>query len=118
VLGLLGPNGAGKTTTVRVLATLLRPDRGTASVLGHDVVSEADTVRRRIGLSGQFSAIDENLTGYENLLMLGRLCGLSAASAKARAGELLDVFDLTDAAHRVAKQYSGGMKSDSTSPAP
>jgi ABC-2 type transport system ATP-binding protein len=110
VTALLGPNGAGKTTTVRVLATLLRPDDGTARVLGHDVTQEADTVRRLVGLSGQFSAIDENLTGRENLWMFGRLYGLPSPDAKQRAGELLELFDLVDAADRPAKTYSGGMK--------
>ncbi|MGH3366457.1 MAG: ATP-binding cassette domain-containing protein [Nocardioidaceae bacterium] len=110
VLGLLGPNGAGKTTTVKVLATLLQPDAGEARVFGHDVVAEPATVRGLIGLSGQFSAIDENLTGSENLWMFGRLYGLTSAAAKARAAELLEIFDLADAADRVAKTYSGGMK--------
>jgi ABC-2 type transport system ATP-binding protein len=110
VLGLLGPNGAGKTTTVRVLTTLLAPDEGRATVLGHDVVAEPATVRGLIGLSGQFSAIDENLTGAENLWMFGRLYGLDSKSAKRRAAELLEMFDLADAGDRVCKNYSGGMK--------
>jgi ABC-2 type transport system ATP-binding protein len=110
VLGLLGPNGAGKTTAVRALATLLSFESGSARVLGHDVVAEPDVVRRSIGLSGQYSAVDENLTGRENLWLFGRLYGLPAAQAKSRATDLLDLFDLSDAADRVAKTYSGGMK--------
>jgi ABC-2 type transport system ATP-binding protein len=110
VLGLLGPNGAGKTTAVRALATLLPFDEGSARVLGHDVVREPDAVRRSIGLSGQYSAVDDNLTGRENLWLFGRLYGLSSSQARARATDLLDLFDLADAADRVAKTYSGGMK--------
>jgi ABC-2 type transport system ATP-binding protein len=110
VLGLLGPNGAGKTTTVRILATLLRPDAGSARVAGHDVVREAQAVRMTIGLSGQYAAVDENLTGSENLWMFGRLYGLESGEAKKRAGELLERFDLADAGDRVAKTYSGGMR--------
>ncbi|MGI8613686.1 MAG: ATP-binding cassette domain-containing protein [Nocardioidaceae bacterium] len=110
VLGLLGPNGAGKTTTVRVLATLLKADQGSARVLGHDVATQPDIVRRIIGLSGQFSAVDDNLTGYENVWMFGRLYGLSAATARARARDLLEMFGLGDDADRVTKTYSGGMK--------
>ncbi len=110
VLGLLGPNGAGKTTTVRVLSTLLRPDAGSARVLGHDVVAEPGVVRGLIGLSGQFSAIDENLTGRENLWMFGRLYGLPSAAARRRSTELLEMFELADAGDRVCKTYSGGMK--------
>ncbi len=110
VLGLLGPNGAGKTTAVRVLATLLKPDAGTASVAGLDVVADATSLRHRIGLAGQYAAIDENLTGLENLVMVGRLYGMKRAQAKARGRELLDTFDLTDAADRPAKTYSGGMR--------
>ena len=110
VLGLLGPNGAGKTTTVRVLATLLRPDAGRATVLGYDVVRDAQRLRRVIGLSGQYAAVDENLTGAENLWMFGRLYQLSSAEATARAGELLDQFALSDAGDRVVKTYSGGMR--------
>ena len=110
VLGLLGPNGAGKTTTVRVLATLLRPDSGTATVLGYDVVREAAALRRVIGLSGQYAAVDENLTGRENLWMFGRLYQLPSTTSKARADELLEQFDLTDAANRTVKTYSGGMR--------
>jgi len=110
VLGLLGPNGAGKTTTVRILATLLRPDSGRATVLGHDVVHDAARVRREIGLSGQYAAVDENLTGAENLWMFGRLYQLPSETAKIRTGELLEQFALTGAAHRVVKTYSGGMR--------
>ncbi|NMH96304.1 ATP-binding cassette domain-containing protein [Pseudonocardia acidicola] len=110
VLGLLGPNGAGKTTTVRVLTTLLRPDAGRAWVAGHDVVAEPQAVRRAIGLSGQYAAVDENLTGLENLYMVGRLYGLKRAAAKARARELLERFRLTEAAERPSKTYSGGMR--------
>ncbi|MEU3373289.1 ATP-binding cassette domain-containing protein [Streptomyces sp. NPDC006711] len=110
VLGLLGPNGAGKTTTVRVLTTLLKPDRGTAVVAGIDVLKHPTEVRRSIGLSGQFAAIDEYLTGRENLRMVGRLYQMSGKAAKVRAGELLDRFNLADAADRPAKTYSGGMR--------
>ncbi|MEV8375386.1 ATP-binding cassette domain-containing protein [Kribbella sp. NPDC056861] len=110
VLGLLGPNGAGKTTAVRVLTTLMRPDAGSARVLGHDVVKEADTVRGLVGLSGQYAAVDELLTGRENLWMFGRLYRLSSQQASARAEELLDIFDLTEAADRTLKTYSGGMR--------
>ncbi|MBR7837181.1 ATP-binding cassette domain-containing protein [Actinospica durhamensis] len=110
VLGLLGPNGAGKTTAVRVLTTLLTPDSGQASVLGIDVRREPQRVRERIGLSGQYAAVDENLTGRENLVMVGRLYHLGKATASARAQDLLDQFDLSDAADRTAKTYSGGMR--------
>ena len=110
VLGLLGPNGAGKTTTVRILATLLRPDAGRASVLGFDVTKQARQLREHIGLSGQYAAVDENLTGAENLWMFGRLYQLPSATAKQRATELLAQFDLTDAGDRVVKTYSGGMR--------
>ncbi len=110
VLGLLGPNGAGKTTTVRVLATLLRPDSGRATVLGHDVVRDAQRLRQQIGLSGQYAAVDENLTGAENLWMFGRLYQLPSAEARTRAGELLERFALSNAADRVVKTYSGGMR--------
>jgi daunorubicin/doxorubicin transport system ATP-binding protein len=110
VCGILGPNGAGKTTTIRILATLLRPDAGTAHVLGHDVVREALAVRRRICLTGQFAALDEDLTGAENLALLGRLLGLPGARAKRRAAELLDAFGLGDAAKRPVSTYSGGMR--------
>lgn len=110
VLGLLGPNGAGKTTAVRVLTTLLRPDAGSARVAGHDVVAEPQQVRRSIGLSGQYAAVDENLTGWENLYMFGRLYQLSKTAARGRADQLLDQFALTEAARRTIKTYSGGMR--------
>ncbi|MBF0689371.1 MAG: ATP-binding cassette domain-containing protein [Cellulomonas sp.] len=110
VMGLLGPNGAGKTTAVRILTTLLRPDGGTAHVAGADVLREPEQVRRRIGLSGQNAAVDENLTGAENLEMIGRLYGFPRRRARARAGALLDAFDLTEAGGRPAKTYSGGMR--------
>src|SRR5215213_7286132 len=110
VLGLLGPNGAGKTTAVRILATLLKPDGGRATVAGYDVVREPDAIRRLIGLSGQYAAVDENLTGSENLWLFGRLYQLSSAEAKRRADELLEQFDLVDARDRVVKTYSGGMR--------
>jgi ABC-2 type transport system ATP-binding protein len=110
VVGLLGPNGAGKTTAVRVLATLLRPDAGRASVAGFDIARDDERIRRAIGLSGQYAAVDENLTGRENLYLFGRLYQLPAAEARKRADELLEQFDLTDAADRTAKTYSGGMR--------
>jgi ABC-type Na+ transport system ATPase subunit NatA len=110
VLGVLGPNGAGKTTAVRILTTLLQPDGGRAVVEGHDVCREAAAVRRSIGLSGQSAAIQEELTGRENLEMIGRLYHLRKADARRRAVELLDQFDLADAADRAAKTYSGGMQ--------
>ena len=110
VLGLLGPNGAGKTTAVRVLATLLRPDAGNASVGGYDVQRDAHCVRQLIGLTGQYAAVDENLTGTENLLFIGRLLGQSRPAAKDRARELLRDFGLADAAGRATKTYSGGMR--------
>lgn len=110
MLALLGPNGAGKTTTVRILSTLLHFDGGTVLVEGHDVTTEADRVRRVIGLTGQSAAVDELLTGRENLVMMGQLYRLTAASAKARAQELLEEFDLVEAAERPAKTYSGGMR--------
>ncbi|MFI0998979.1 ATP-binding cassette domain-containing protein [Streptomyces galbus] len=110
VLGLLGPNGAGKTTAVRCLTTLLRPDRGRALVAGIDVLKDPVRVRRSIGLSGQFAAVDEYLTGRENLQMVGRLYQMKAGPAKARAAELLERFDLADAADRPTKTYSGGMR--------
>ena len=110
VLGLLGPNGAGKTTAVRILTTLLRPDAGRAEVAGLDVVKNADTLRARIGLAGQYAAVDENLTGYENLQMFGQLYHLPGAVARRRAKELLERFDLVDAAGRLVKTYSGGMR--------
>ena len=110
VLGLLGPNGAGKTTAVRILTTLLNPDEGTAEVAGLDVCAEPVEVRRRIGLSGQTAAVDEHLTGFENLDMVGRLYHLGKKPSRARARELLEHFDLTDAGDRPAKTYSGGMR--------
>jgi ABC-2 type transport system ATP-binding protein len=110
VLGLLGPNGAGKTTLVRVLATLLKADAGSASVLGLDVRRDAAALRERIGLAGQYAAVDENLTGLENLTMVGRLYGAKRSAAKARGRELLDRFDLADAAGKPTKTYSGGMR--------
>jgi oleandomycin transport system ATP-binding protein len=110
VLGLLGPNGAGKTTAVRILATLLRPDGGQARVCGYDVQRDAHQVRQLVGLTGQYASVDEGLSGTNNLVMIGRLLGIPRAPAKARAAELLDRFDLTDAAGRPAKTYSGGMR--------
>jgi ABC-2 type transport system ATP-binding protein len=110
VLGLLGPNGAGKTTAVRVLTTLLKPDAGSATVAGLDVVRQAAQLRQKIGLAGQYAAVDELLTGAENLVMVGRLYGKRRADAKARARDLLAQFDLADAADRPAKTYSGGMR--------
>ncbi|MGK5496780.1 ATP-binding cassette domain-containing protein [Streptomyces sp. URMC 125] len=110
VLGLLGPNGAGKTTAVRIFATLLQPDAGRAEVAGHDVVREAGAVRSLIGLTGQYAAVDENLTGTENLLMIGRLLGMPRGEARARAAELMERFGLADAAGRAAKTFSGGMR--------
>jgi ABC-2 type transport system ATP-binding protein len=110
VYGVLGPNGAGKTTTIRMLATLLRPDAGEARVLGHDVVEEADAVRGLVSLTGQLASVDEDLTGRENLILIGRLLGLGRAAAKARAAELLDAFGLADAAGRLVKHFSGGMR--------
>jgi ABC-2 type transport system ATP-binding protein len=110
VLGLLGPNGAGKTTAVRILTTLLRPDTGRATVAGHDVLRDPAAVRKVIGLSGQYAAVDEHLTGRENLDMVGRLYHLGGKASQARAAELLERFDLVDAADRVTKTYSGGMR--------
>jgi len=110
VYGLLGPNGAGKTTAVRVFATLLRPNGGRARVLGYDVVTEAAEVRRRIGLTGQYTALDEYLTGRANLVMIGQLSRLTASAARRRADEMLERFDLTEAASRAVKTYSGGMR--------
>ncbi|MBG6137852.1 ATP-binding cassette domain-containing protein [Longispora fulva] len=110
VLGLLGPNGAGKTTTVRVLATLLRPDAGHATVCGYDVTTQAHQVRQLIGLTGQYASVDETLTGVENLVLIGRLLGLSRADAKGRAQRLLADFRLDEAGGRAAKTYSGGMR--------
>jgi ABC-2 type transport system ATP-binding protein len=110
VYGVLGPNGAGKTTTIRILATLLRPDAGTALVFGHDIVREPEAVRRHVSLTGQFASVDSELTGLENLILLGRLLGLSRRDARARAGELLETFALTDAARRQVMRLSGGMR--------
>jgi ABC-2 type transport system ATP-binding protein len=110
IYGLLGPNGAGKTTTIRMFATLLRPDSGSARVFGHDVVAEADTVRGLVSLTGQFASVDEDLTGLENLVLIARLLGHSRKAARARASELLDAFGLTEAAGRQVKKYSGGMR--------
>jgi ABC-2 type transport system ATP-binding protein len=110
VFGLLGPNGAGKTTTVRILTTILRPDSGEARVLGHDVVTEAGAVRSVIGLAGQYAAVDENLTGAENLRMVGKLTHLPRALIRERSAELLERFELTAAANRPVKTYSGGMR--------
>src|SRR5436305_6901595 len=110
IFGLLGPNGAGKTTLVRMLATLLEPDAGSAEVFGHDVVHDAVAVRAMLGLTGQFAAVDEILSGRENLEMFGRLFDLPRADARRRAGELLERFDLADAADRPARTYSGGMR--------
>jgi ABC-2 type transport system ATP-binding protein len=110
VYGVLGPNGAGKTTAVRVLATLLRPDGGTARVFGHDVVREADAVRGRVSLTGQYASVDEELTGTENLVLLARLLGHRKQAARERAAQLLEAFGLADAADRLVKNYSGGMR--------
>jgi daunorubicin resistance ABC transporter ATP-binding subunit len=110
VFGLLGPNGAGKTTAIRILATVIAPDEGSASVLGHDVVGEADTVRSLIGLAGQFAAVDPNLTGFENLRLIGKLAQLPYEEIPARADELLERFELVDARDRPVKTYSGGMR--------
>jgi daunorubicin/doxorubicin transport system ATP-binding protein len=110
IYGFLGPNGAGKTTTIRMLATLLRPDSGTARVFGHDVVREADAVRSRVSLTGQFASVDEDLTGLENLVLIARLLGYSRAQSRTRARELLDAFGLAEAADRQVKKYSGGMR--------
>jgi oleandomycin transport system ATP-binding protein len=110
VLGLLGPNGSGKTTTVRVLATLLRPDAGRVRVLGHDVVAEPGPVRARIGLTGQFAAVDDALSGTDNLVLVARLLDLSRREARARAAELVERFGLTEAAGRRVRTYSGGMR--------
>ncbi len=110
VYGVLGPNGAGKTTTIRILATLLRPDGGTARVLGHDVVHDAAAVRSRVSLTAQFASVDEDLTAVENLILLGRLLGHARRQAKQRARDLLEAFDLADAAGRQVAQFSGGMR--------
>ncbi len=110
VYGVLGPNGAGKTTTIRILATLLRPDAGTARIFGHDVVTEADAVRRAVSLTGQLASVDEDLTGRENLILLGRLLGYPTKQAGLRADELLAAFVLEEASGRLVKNYSGGMR--------
>jgi ABC-2 type transport system ATP-binding protein len=110
VFGLLGPNGAGKTTTIRILATLLRPDAGTATVLGHDVVRQARAVREKVSLTGQYASVDEDLTGHENLVLMGLLLGLSWRGARERSAEMLEAFGLADAAGRQVQTYSGGMR--------
>jgi ABC-2 type transport system ATP-binding protein len=110
VYGLLGPNGAGKTTTIRILATLLRPDAGAATVLGHDVVREAAVVRQKVSLTGQYASVDEDLTGTENLILIGRLLGLSWRDARRRSAELLEAFGLAESAGRQVQTYSGGMR--------
>ncbi len=110
VYGVLGPNGAGKTTTIRMLATLLRPDAGSARVLGHDIVDDADAVRGAVSLTGQLASVDEDLTGRENLVLVGRLLGQGRAAAKERALELLEAFGLAEAAGKLVKNYSGGMR--------
>ncbi len=110
VYGVLGPNGAGKTTTIRMLATLIRPDAGSARVLGHDIVEEAEAVRGAVSLTGQLASVDQDLTGRENLVLIGRLLGLKSAGAKERADELLDAFGISEAAGRLVKNYSGGMR--------
>jgi ABC-2 type transport system ATP-binding protein len=110
VYGVLGPNGAGKTTTIRMLATLLQPDGGSARVLGHDIVEEADAVRSVVSLTGQLASVDEELTGYENLVLLAKLLGFKRSHAKARATELLEAFDISEASNRLVKHYSGGMR--------
>jgi ABC-2 type transport system ATP-binding protein len=110
VYGVLGPNGAGKTTTIRMLATLLRPDAGSARVLGHDIIDEADEVRAGVSLTGQLASVDEDLTGRENLILIARLLGLKRDAAKARAAELLEAFGLAQAAGRLVKNFSGGMR--------
>lgn len=110
IYGVLGPNGAGKTTAIRMLATLLRPDEGEATVLGHDVFAEPKTIRSKIALTGQFASLDEDLTGIENLVLLGRLLGFTSKAARSRGMDLLEAFGLTDAAGRQVKKYSGGMR--------
>jgi ABC-2 type transport system ATP-binding protein len=110
VYGVLGPNGAGKTTTVKMLATLLRPDGGEAHVFGHDIVREADEVRGRVSLTGQYASVDEDLTGAENLVLLARLLGHRKPAARTRAAQLLEAFGLTEAAGKQVKHYSGGMR--------
>ncbi|MGH2778831.1 MAG: ATP-binding cassette domain-containing protein, partial [Actinomycetota bacterium] len=110
VYGVLGPNGAGKTTAIKMLATLLRPDAGSATVFGHDIVQEANAVRSAVSLTGQLASVDEDLTGRENLILIGRLLGLKRAHAKDRANELLEAFGIAEAAGRLVKNYSGGMR--------
>jgi ABC-2 type transport system ATP-binding protein len=110
IYGVLGPNGAGKTTVIRMLATLIPPDGGTARVLGHDIRTEGDAVRGLVSLTGQLASVDEELTGRENLLLLGRLLGLSRGAARARADELLEAFGIAEAAGRLVKHFSGGMR--------
>ena len=110
VYGLLGPNGAGKTTTIRILATLLRPDSGAATVLGHDVIRDAAAVRQKVSLTGQYASVDEDLTGTENLVLVGRLLGFSWRDARRRSAELLEAFGLSEAAGRQVMTYSGGMR--------
>ncbi|MCO7126934.1 ATP-binding cassette domain-containing protein [Sporolactobacillus shoreicorticis] len=110
VYGFLGPNGAGKTTTMKILATLLKPDEGQAKVMGHDLIKEADAVRSRVSLTGQFASVDEDLNGIENLILIARLMGYPSRSAKKRASEILEAFGLQDAAKRQVKKYSGGMR--------
>jgi ABC-2 type transport system ATP-binding protein len=110
IYGVLGPNGAGKTTTIRMLATLIAPDAGTARVLGHDVVREADAVRSLVSLTGQLASVDEELTGRENLVLLGKLLGLGRAAARVRADELLEAFGIAEASGRLVKHFSGGMR--------
>src|SRR3712207_1912379 len=110
IYGVLGPNGAGKTTTIRMLATLIRPDAGSARVLGHDVVAEADAVRGLVSLTGQLASVDEELTGRENLVLLARLLGHPRSASRARADELLEAFGIAEAAGRLVKHYSGGMR--------
>jgi ABC-2 type transport system ATP-binding protein len=110
VYGVLGPNGAGKTTTIRMLATLINPTAGSAQVLGHDIVAEADAVRSRVSLTGQLASVDDEITGMENLVLLGRLLGFAPATARQRAQELLEAFGLVDSSDRVVKEYSGGMR--------
>lgn len=110
IYGVLGPNGAGKTTVIRMLATLLRPDSGSAQVLGHDVFAEPKLIRSKIALTGQFASLDEDLTGVENMILIGRLLGFSSQAARERGMDLLGAFGLSDAAHRQVKKYSGGMR--------
>jgi ABC-2 type transport system ATP-binding protein len=110
IYGVLGPNGAGKTTTIRMLATLIRPDEGSARVLGHDIVEEADAVRAAVSLTGQLASVDEDLTGRENLILLGRLLGMKHSAAKERSTELLEAFGLSEAANKLVKHFSGGMR--------